>query len=785
MSVVHTVVSGDSLWRIATRYNISVERLKQLNGLATNSLSLGQKLIVSEPKANTATQSAAAPVGRTHTVAAGDSLWRIATQYSISVTDIRTWNKLTTDALSLGQRLIVSAPQSGAGAVSSSSSQNTTSQNTKTTQEPRFHVVQMGDSMWRIANQYQISVAEIRAWNNLTSDVLSLGQRLAVSPAQTSPSNTNQNTTSQNNNSNSSSSANTSQQTSQAISVPTHVVGVGDSLWRVASRYNISVQDIRRFNDLQSDLLSIGQVIYLAEPQKSSSSPSQNQTTQSAGQDFYYTVQAGDSLWKIAQHFNVSVESIRTLNRLDSNALSLGQRLLLRKESSSNPAPTTSSASSSSTSQIKASVSALPNADFAFETPSAERLAQIKRNLAQTVQMQELNCVAIFGNGLSASVGRGAANHADDVEKVQRALVERKLLQTIGGVSQLQPTIAAIESFQSRNNLEWWASKPALIGGKGGFTRGLVAQDDATYTLLRNHTTFRITYQDHQNRPQNIQFTNFLRSNFSVYAGGVSFSGTAVHEIPKSFFESAGLSPTLSEALAFVSKNEGNYDAINSYDKAAFSFGFIQFAGRTGGGTLPQFLALAKHQNPEAFEEAFGKFGIDVEFAFRNNKYEPAQVVVVRPDNSQILRGTDAEMYLRTDKILHAIFVRAGHQIEVAKLQVLAAVQEYVNPALRSRISLDVNGISVDKEPTTDYIRSALGITVLIDMAINQGLTGALRLFKPAIEGAARQLNIRSKEALQNIDERVVIQQMIANATDSRVRTRPQKALDAGISSRK
>jgi peptidoglycan endopeptidase LytF len=78
-----------------------------------------------------------------------------------------------------------------------------------------------------------------------------------------------------------------------------------------------------------------------------------------------------------------------------------------------------------------------------------------------------------------------------------------------------------------------------------------------------------------------------------------------------------------------------------------------------------------------------------------------------------------------------------------------------------------------------------LGITVLIDLAINQGLTGALRLFKSAIEGAARQLNIRSKEALQNIDERVVVQQIIANATDSRVRTRPQKALDAGLSSRK
>jgi LysM repeat protein len=800
--VVHTVVSGDSLWRIATQYSISVERLKELNGLGNANLSIGQRLIVSERAPN---QVSSPNRATHHVVVAGDSLWRVATQYGVTVDNIRTWNALTTDALRLGQNLRIAPPQTQQTQVSQTTTQQTTQQaaqqttqqaTQQTTQQQattavRYHVVQAGDSLWRVANQHSVSVAEIRAWNNLTSDMLTLGQRLAVSPAQTTQQTSNNTAATTNTTAATTTTTTTS---SQPISVPTHVVRVGDSMWRIASQYNVSVPDIRRFNNLSSDLLSIGQILYLAQPVQQTNTQTQTATQEAADvREFFYTVQAGDSLWKIATQFNVPVATIQSLNNLTSNALSVGQRLRLQKPNQSNhyeptKATNTNTGSTTQARPITASVGSLPNADSSVPLPSAERLAQIRRNVAETVQMEVINCVPIFGNGITAAVGRNSPNHAADVEKVQRAMVQRNLLQSIGGVSQIQATIAGIETFQTRNNMDWWAGKASIMGGRGGFTKGVIAPDDATYILMRDHSTFRITYKDFQNRPQNIQFTNFLRSNFSVYAAGVSFAGTAIHDIPRSFFEGAGLSPTLSEALAFVSKNEGNYDAINSYDRAAFSFGFIQFAGQTANGTLPQFLALAKHQNPQAFEEAFGKFGIDVEFAFRNNKYEPAQVVVIRPDapqGQQMLRGVDAEAHLRSDKVLHAIFVRAGHNIEIAKLQVLSAVQEYVNPALRSRISLNVNGIVVDREPTTDYIRSALGITVLIDMAINQGLTGALRLFQPAIEGAARQLNIRSKDALKNINERAVIQQMITNATDSRVRTRPQKALEAGISSNK
>jgi peptidoglycan endopeptidase LytF len=78
-----------------------------------------------------------------------------------------------------------------------------------------------------------------------------------------------------------------------------------------------------------------------------------------------------------------------------------------------------------------------------------------------------------------------------------------------------------------------------------------------------------------------------------VYKNGVSFSGTAMHNFPTSLYRSLGIqSDSLISALDFISKNEGKYDAINSYDRAIFSYGFVQFAG--GNRTLQSLFALIK-----------------------------------------------------------------------------------------------------------------------------------------------------------------------------------------------
>ena len=92
-----------------------------------------------------------------------------------------------------------------------------------------------------------------------------------------------------------------------------YVVQAGDSLWLIAQKYNTTVNAIKQLNGLTSDLLMVGQTLKIPAPQNSS--------------HFNYTVKAGDSLWLIAQKYDTTVNAIKSLNGLKSDALSIGQVL--------------------------------------------------------------------------------------------------------------------------------------------------------------------------------------------------------------------------------------------------------------------------------------------------------------------------------------------------------------------------------------------------------------------------------------------------------------------------
>ena len=92
----------------------------------------------------------------------------------------------------------------------------------------------------------------------------------------------------------------------------TYIVQKGDSLYTISRRYGVSVDDIKRVNNLKSNTLSIGQELLI---------PSNDLD--------YYTVQRGDSLYSIAKKFGISVDYLKRKNNLTSNTLSIGQRLLL------------------------------------------------------------------------------------------------------------------------------------------------------------------------------------------------------------------------------------------------------------------------------------------------------------------------------------------------------------------------------------------------------------------------------------------------------------------------
>lgn len=251
----YVVQNGDSLWKIANKYGITVNELKSLNGLTSNNLTVGQILEV---------PGSSSSASGTYTVKSGDSLWKIANEYGLTVAELKSLNGLTSDNLSIGQVLKVSN-SSG----SSNSSGNT-------------YTVKSGDSLWKIANEYGITVNELKSLNDLTSDILSIGQVLQI-PSSSSSNN----------------------------SGSTYTVKAGDSLWNIANKYGITVDELKNLNNLTSNTLSIGQILKV---------PNGGNT---------YTVKSGDSLWSIANRYGTSVNTLKSLNGLTSNTLSIGQVLRL------------------------------------------------------------------------------------------------------------------------------------------------------------------------------------------------------------------------------------------------------------------------------------------------------------------------------------------------------------------------------------------------------------------------------------------------------------------------
>ena len=204
-SNTYVVKKGDTLWSIARKNNISVDELKKLNNLTSNSLSLNQVLKL--PTSNN-------DLSTTYTVKSGDTLYKIANQFGLSVNELKSINNLSTNNLSIGQVLKVKKD---------TSNDNTTSDKSST------YTVKSGDTLYSISRKLNVSVDEIKRANNLTNNLLTVGQILQI-PTDTTK---------------------------------VYTVKSGDTLYTIARNNNTTVSDIIELNNLSTSNLSIGQKLLL------------------------------------------------------------------------------------------------------------------------------------------------------------------------------------------------------------------------------------------------------------------------------------------------------------------------------------------------------------------------------------------------------------------------------------------------------------------------------------------------------------------------------------------
>jgi hypothetical protein len=106
----------------------------------------------------------------------------------------------------------------------------------------------------------------------------------------------------------------------------------------------------------------------------------------------------------------------------------------------------------------------------------------------------------------------------------------------------------------------------------------------------------------------------------------------------------------------------------------------------------------------------------------------------------------------------------------------------YVQTALNFKLNLTLGGIRISIPRLVDVINSEAALTVVIAIAINQGVGGMSRLFATAINNVAAQSNIDTGQKLPGINELAVIQDIAANTTDERIINRINGVLNAGLS---
>ena len=207
----YVVQRGDTLWNISKKLGTTVDELKKTNNLNNNLLYVGQVLKV--PNYETVIDN-----NTTYVVKKGDTLYSISKMYDIPLNELKLYNNINSDNLSVGQQIKIPESKS-----------IITPSEDEVINEGSVYVVQKGDTLYSISKKFNVTIDDIKNNNSLISDILSIGMNLLIPNS------------------------------GSLGDIIVHKVISGDSLWSLANKYNTTIDDIKKLNNLVSDLLIVGQ----------------------------------------------------------------------------------------------------------------------------------------------------------------------------------------------------------------------------------------------------------------------------------------------------------------------------------------------------------------------------------------------------------------------------------------------------------------------------------------------------------------------------------------------
>lgn len=316
--LTHTISRGESLSLIASRYGVSIRSIVELNNMksARSVLRVGQKLeIPVDPNKYYASSTSNNKVtidpdkDITHTVRRGESLYSISRRYGVNISDLRNFNNLSynNDKIQVGQKLIIAKKTKS-----------------KDNEEPQIsdlklpkiikHTVKRGETLGKIADDYDVYVSTIKAENNLRTSRIYPGQVLKITKGK-----------------NSNTAKNSKDDSSTKSKTITHKVKKGETIGTIAALYGITEKQLKNWNpnSIAGNTIYYGTILKVQVPEEFKGSANPDDDVKSSPK--YYRVQKGDTLISIARKFGVSVNSIKQKNKhLNPRRLMPGQKIRIQ-----------------------------------------------------------------------------------------------------------------------------------------------------------------------------------------------------------------------------------------------------------------------------------------------------------------------------------------------------------------------------------------------------------------------------------------------------------------------
>lgn len=350
----YTVKAGDSLYRIAANHGISLSQLMEANSLTSYFIAPNQKLSIpggttSNEGGNTLPEDATKPeadkpvttpstpsANGNYVVKAGDSYWGIASKYGISIVDLQKLNGTTSFLIHPGQSLKVPGTgNSTTPEVTTPGNEENGAVTTPTTPSTPStsgaYSVKAGDSLYAIASKHGMTLNQLRELNNLSGSLIYPGQTLKVSASTTTPSTPAPET-------NAPEATVPTTPVAPETSAPvtgsgTYTVQRGDSLYAIATKHGMSLGQLQALNGLSGYLIHPGQVLSVSgtaavqtpvetvtdtpvtTPVEEVTAPVETAPVESAPTEDTanagtHVVQAGETLYAIAQKHGVDVHKL-------------------------------------------------------------------------------------------------------------------------------------------------------------------------------------------------------------------------------------------------------------------------------------------------------------------------------------------------------------------------------------------------------------------------------------------------------------------------------------------